>query len=396
VRSAGGCGRLAALASLALLACSEDVAEPAATQQPAQFRGCLGPSEAHAVVDAFWSELDRHYAVFDLRLQTQTWGEVGREACESIGARTTPDALFEEIWNMARALNDGHIQIRAQDLGRRETGWVSVYPYGAEMARLREVVETRYSKSPLSTDPSGVYAWGWITLQPDERFAYLDLRAFEGLSAESEELADVAAARAAMERAVREVGGAVGLVVDLRNNEGGWDAVGLETARWFDGPRSVAYTKARRRAGASHDEFGHEQPVWVEASPARSFRAPVVVLTSGWTFSAAETFVLSMRTRRRVVQLGETTSGHFSDLEPALLPNGWSYTYSAERYRAADSEVYEARGIAPDIDVEFDPEALSAGRDPQLEAALDSLRSEPREGATRSLRSAEPAPACPQ
>ena len=100
---------------------------------------------------------------------------------------------------------------------------------------------------------------------------------------------------------------------------------------------------------------------------------PVVLLLSGWTFSAAETFALSMRVRSNVTLLGEQTSGHFSDLERASLPNGWRYTYSAERYLAADGKIYEAQGVPPGILIAFDPAAFSGGRDVMLEAALALL-----------------------
>lgn len=50
--------------------------------------------------------------------------------------------------------------------------------------------------------------------------------------------------------------------------------------------------------------------------------------------SAAETFALSMRARPRSTYVGERTSGHLSDLEPATLSKRVAVRYSVERYRA--------------------------------------------------------------
>jgi hypothetical protein len=331
------------------------------------FEGCPGAGVAHDVLNAFWSEVDRSYAVFDFRLKGQSWDDVGRGACAAISDTTSSAGLLDVIVGMARVLDDGHIQVTAPDLGRRETGWATGYEWGPLMDSLAGNIEKHYLDGPPERAGNGHFSWGRIG-----SIGYLNLGDFEELSESGDEDADTDVARAAMERAVGDLRGVEGIVVDIRNNEGGWDNVGLEVAHWFAGPRALTYSKTRRD-GPAHDDFGPWEDVWVEASPEEGFDMPVVVLISGWTFSAAETFALSMRVRSNVTLLGERTSGHFSDLEPATLPNGWRYTYSSERYRAADGVIYEARGVPIDVPLDFDPRALAAGRDNMLEAALALL-----------------------
>ena len=111
----------------------------------------------------------------------------------------------------------------------------------------------------------------------------------------------------------------------------------------------------------------------MEASGANAYAGPVVLLTSGGTFSAAETFALAMRVRNDVTLVGERSSGHFSDMIDGELPNGWDLTLSGERYRAADGEIYETRGVPVDMAVALDVDALSAGQDVMLETALEIL-----------------------
>lgn len=322
---------------------------------------------AGRVVREFWKELDQRYAVFPQRLRRGSWEALGRSACATVARDTSATTLFGALERMAQALDDGHIQISAPSLDRRTTGWANEYPHGELMAQLVGRVESRYAGGPLRRAGAGRIAWGRLGA-----VGYLDLAAFEGLGGDGREAASVAAVRAVMPEVVAAMAGVAGLIVDLRNNEGGYDAVGLEVARWFRGPRTFSYTKARRN-GPHHDQVGPWDSVFVDASPSQALDGPTIVLVSGWTFSAAETFVLSMRTRAGVTILGEHTSGHLSDLFRAQLPNGWRYTFSGERYRAADGVIYEGRGIPLDVLVPFDTAAFRAGRDGMLEAALTRL-----------------------
>ncbi len=328
---------------------------------------CPGHSTAHDVVNSFWFELDRYYAVFDSRLPSGTWDAVGHQACAAVSSTMSDDELFDLIVSMARALDDGHIQVTAPDLGRRATGWVTGYEAGETMSTLEHNVEQSYLDGQLRRACNDLFAWGRIG-----SVGYLNLTSFEELSETGDERHDTACASAAMAQVSRDLNDIDGMIVDIRNNEGGWDDVGLEVARWFAGPRALTYSKVKRD-GATHDSFGASEDVYVEASPPDGLDAPTVVLTSGWTFSAAETFALSMSVRVNVTLLGERTSGHFSDLEHATLPNGWSYTYSSERYLAADGNIYEARGVPAGVPIDFDDAAFASGRDTMLEAALQLL-----------------------
>jgi carboxyl-terminal processing protease len=134
----------------------------------------------------------------------------------------------------------------------------------------------------------------------------------------------------------------------------------------------VVWSKAERD-GPEHTDFTPYHDVRIAASDADAYDRPVVVLTSRATFSAGETFVLAMRERDHVTVLGEPTSGHFSDLFDGELPRRWTFTYSGQRYRAADGEIYEARGVPVDAAVAFDADAFAEGRDVMLEAALARL-----------------------
>jgi len=329
---------------------------------------CDGRSRAHRVYNWFWGDLDERYAVFAERLTDATWEEAGAEACPALDDRPDDDELFELLHTLARHLDDGHTTLVRREPRRSVDGWVDVYPHYDVLYTAELQAEAHVLDGPLSWAANDWIAWGRIG-----SIGYLSLTSMDGLSPSGNENPDVGHADDAMDRVLADLADTDGMIVDVRANEGGWDAVSLTIARRFAGPRALAWSEQRRK-GPRHDSFRPWRDTFVPAAPADAYEAPVVVLTSGGTFSAAETFTLAMRVRDQVTLLGESTSGHYSDMIDGELPNGWSYTFSGERYRAADGVVYEGRGTPVDVSVPLDAAALAAGHDNQLAAALELLR----------------------
>ncbi len=326
---------------------------------------CPGSSGAHDTYNSFWSELDRRYAVFGERLPRGDWAALGAQRCEVLDDRPGDDALFDLVLGLARELDDGHTTLSSG--ARDEDAWVSVYPYYDALYTLEINAEREYLSGPLSWAAEDWFAWGWIG-----QIGYLSITSMDELSGSGDERDDVRAAEAAMDRVLSSLAGSRGMVVDIRANEGGWDAVSLAIAERFAGPETLAWSK-QRRSGPGHDDLGPWEDSWVRAAGPGAYSEPVVLLTSGGTFSAAETFALAMGGRDRVTLLGEPSSGHFSDMVDGELPGGWEFTFSGERYRAPDGQVYEARGVPVDVPVALDVDALAGGRDVMLEAALERL-----------------------
>jgi carboxyl-terminal processing protease len=326
---------------------------------------CGGDNTAQKTFDTFWACFDLNYAVFEERLEGD-WEQLGTQQCDALTSQTTEEELFTAVLTLARHLDDGHTTLHAKDLGRREDAWVSVYPHYPQVYALERLVERTYLDGSLAWAAEDWVAWG----RADD-IGYLSLTSMDGLSSKGTLRADIEATHLAMERVLRDLGDTRAMVVDARANEGGWDEVSLAFAEYFAGPRALAWSE-ERRDGPAHHDLRKTHSTFVAASS--GYDAPVVLLTSGGTFSAGESFVLAMRTRPAVTVLGEPTSGHLSDMIDGRLPNGWTYTFSGERYTAADGEVYEGRGIPVDVAVDLDPGAVDAGYDVMFEAALALLR----------------------
>lgn len=329
---------------------------------------CTGDGAAHAELNAFWFAFDAYYGLFDARLPGGDWHALGLEACARLGDGddVEPDALFDVMIELARHLDDGHVELVAPDLDRAEDAWVSAYPYYEQLYELEYGAEDRWVDGDLAWTAQDWIGWGRVG-----ELGYVSITVMEDYSASGDEDDDVAAAAAAMAEVIADLGDARGIVVDVRANEGGWDAVSVEIARWFAGGRTLAWSE-RRRNGPEHDDFTEWEWVYVEEVDG-AYQGPVVLLTSGGTFSAGDTFVLAMRGRERVTIMGERSSGHFSDQLGGVLPNGWSVLLSGEQYRADDGTNYEGVGVPVDVEIAFDVDAFAGGRDPMLEAAITAL-----------------------
>ena len=285
--------------------------------------------------------------------------------CALIDDGITNAELFALLIATAEFLDDGHIQLSGA--GQDDDGWANPYPHYDALYELELNAESQYLDGPLSWAANDWVAWGTIGA-----YGYVSITSMDELSNSGEEADDVDAAGDALAQVFADLQSSAGIIVDVRANEGGWDAVSLEITRHFAGESTLAWSEAVRN-GPEHDDFSDWDDTLIPDATDDAYAGPVVVLSSGGTFSAGETFLLAMRERPQVVVMGERSSGHLSDIFDAELPNGWELGFSGERYRAADGEIYERVGVPPDSEVGLDVDALDGGTDVMLEAALALL-----------------------
>ena len=155
---------------------------------------------------------------------------------------------------------------------------------------------------------------------------------------------DPAALDKALDDALAAFAGAKAVIVDVSNNRGGYDSLGLRIAGRFADRSRLAWSKNAAGAADVVPQAFHVQP-----TGARRYTGPVYLVTSDVTVSAGETFTLAMRALPNVVQVGERTRGALSDQLNKPLPNGWLLTLPAEIYRDPRGERFEAVGISPDV-----------------------------------------------
>jgi len=102
----------------------------------------------------------------------------------------------------------------------------------------------------------------------------------------------------------------------------------------------------------------------------------VVVLTDAGCFSATDNFLGALKGQPNVTLLGMTSGGGRGRMTGYTLPNtGLALTFCQMASFRANGDLFDGRGVAPDVVLEPKPEDhLANGGDSVLEAALKRLR----------------------
>ena len=173
-------------------------------------------------------------------------------------------------------------------------------------------------------------------------------------------------------RVMQEFGDAVqqcahcdGMVIDLRGNPGGIGAMAMGMAGWLvkqSGERlGVMYMR-----GATLNFFINPR---VEA-----FEGPVAVLVDGSSASTSEIFAGGLKDLGRARIFGTRTAAAALPSVITRLPNGDGFQYAVANYISQGGKPLEGNGLVPDVEVKLTREALLAGHDTVVDAALDWIR----------------------
>lgn len=153
-----------------------------------------------------------------------------------------------------------------------------------------------------------------------------------------------------------------GLILDLRNNRGGREADRM--LGWFSQP---AHSFTVPRGGPS----GYP----IDRRPGVAWDKPLVVLCNQNTFSNAEIFCHAVKHQQRAPLVGGTTAGGvISTVEVAIPDAGELQVPFRGWFHAGTGNNLESNGATPDHAVDLTPADEDAGRDPQLDKALQVLK----------------------
>jgi len=178
----------------------------------------------------------------------------------------------------------------------------------------------------------------------------------------------MASVDAEFQRAMDEMRGADGIVIDLRGNPGGLAAMLMGISGHFVGERvTLGVMKTR-----DNELRFVANPRLVSANGERvqPFSGPVAILVDSMSGSASECFAGGMQSIGRARIFGQTSMGQAL---PALfdrLPNGDVLIHAYGDFVTANGTRLEGRGVIPDEVAPLERADLLAGRDRTLEAAL--------------------------
>ena len=222
-----------------------------------------------------------------------------------------------------------------------------------------DLIQEKYLKQKFEKRLQEVFTYGWLT----DKIGYFHFRRFGSLEQ----------SRKVIDEIVDTFEEADGIIVDVRNNDGGSDRVGKLIADRF-ADRKRLYMTTQIRNGPKHDDFTAKKYWFTEPDGPRQFLKPVILLTHRFSVSAAENFALAMRVMPHVTMVGDATSGVFADVYSDQLPNGWKIRVSYKLFLDQNGFCWEGIGVPADIRQTNRKEEISDGRDKVLELATKLLQ----------------------
>jgi carboxyl-terminal processing protease len=160
--------------------------------------------------------------------------------------------------------------------------------------------------------------------------------------------------------------GAKAIVLDVRGNPGGFGGMAIPVAaRLVTGEMSLGTIQFR--------DFANNLVV-VPPLGTKPFTGKVVVLTDEGSASTSEILAAGLQEAKRALVVGENTVGAALGSTIEALPGGAIMQIPVAGYKTPKGVAIEGRGVKPDRLVLETRAAFLAGRDPILEAALDTIK----------------------
>jgi len=155
-----------------------------------------------------------------------------------------------------------------------------------------------------------------------------------------------------------------GLVLDLRGNPGGSRDAAVEVASQFIGDGLIMI----QRYGDGHE-------ITFDAKPdGLATQVPMVVLVNKGSASASEIVAGAIQDHQRGQIVGEQSYGKGTVQDwRALTGNNGTVRITIARWLTPNGRTIDKVGITPEVVVKMTVEDRDAGRDPQLDAALQTL-----------------------
>lgn len=199
---------------------------------------------------------------------------------------------------------------------------------------------------------------------------YLDLRFFAYFS----ERDPAAPERMAAAAALQLLDGTAALILDLRNNFGGWSPMVGYLVSAFVPADAEVYNVIHGRHGTES-----ERPVRPHAQPRTDL--PIYILVSGSTASAAESAAYTLQAARRAIVVGERTAGAANPGGEFPVGAGFNVFISiGTPINPITGSNWEGVGVTPDVPVDA---ALALSRAHQL--AIEHLLSQPENAGSAEL-----------
>lgn len=160
--------------------------------------------------------------------------------------------------------------------------------------------------------------------------------------------------------------GAKRIILDVRNNPGGYLHISQEIAGWFLEKGQVV----------THEDSGDERENedYLSEGPSLLMKYPVVVLINGGSASASEILAGALRDNRSVKLVGAKSFGKGSVQQLVQFKEGSSLKVTIAKWLTPKGDQISEIGLTPDEEITITAEDEEAGKDPQLDRAIEIVK----------------------
>ncbi len=317
----------------------------------------LGPDEENTPqnnFDLMWQDFDLHYALFEVR--QRNWDSIYTVFDARIDDSMSDEDLFESLKEMINYLDDTHCYIYNPYTKEYYESGSALNLEAIDLFSL-DLLQEKYVDGYTNLSENVEFAYGQIK---DKDIGYIYINGMGGIEPDQ------------IDVILDEIRDHAAIILDLRLNGGGSDLFSARVAGAFADKDTLIYT-VQNRNGVEHDDFDDKLEYYTEAI-GEVYTKPVVVLTDRFTVSAAEIFLLHMNAFDHVTQIGDYTSGDFSDVgNGRFLPNGWYYAYSIQKFLLPDGSSLDGIGHKPDIYIKNTLDNMANKEDKVIERAFQFL-----------------------
>jgi carboxyl-terminal processing protease len=159
-----------------------------------------------------------------------------------------------------------------------------------------------------------------------------------------------------------------GIIIDLRNNPGGYLTTAVEVTSEFVDDGVVLYEVYGDGRRDTHRVLGNGQATDI----------PLVVLINEGSASASEILAGALQDygRAKLVGVKSYGKGSVQNWVPLSNNQGAARVTIAKWLTPNEQAIDNHVGLSPDVTVEMTQDDFEAGRDPQLDAAMETLLAE--------------------
>ena len=157
------------------------------------------------------------------------------------------------------------------------------------------------------------------------------------------------------------------LILDLRNNPGGYLEAALDMASWF---LPAGELVVREDFGGKKEDYLYKSKGYDVFEDDLKF----VILVNKGSASAAEILAGALREHGKAILIGEDTFGKGSVQELIDLPAGTSLKITVAHWFTPEGVSISNGGLKPDIEVLLTSENTKDGADPVLNRAVEFLK----------------------